>query len=156
MSDTSDIIEVQLELPGGAEAAFHAWTNAEEVRKWWGGWPAGGAPEMRFDAEQGGAWRFAMCLGETTQWVFGEVTEVNAPHTLRFSFAWEGNPAPETPVVLGFEDLPEGGTRLTLTHDQSTGGKACVEGWSWSLNCLRDYLVAQLEPKSPKPASNPS
>ena len=156
MSDNSAIIEVQIDLPGTAEAAFLAWTNASEVQRWWGGWPDGEAPEMQFDAKPGGKWRFAMCLGEATQWVSGEVIDVDAPRTLRFSFAWEGDPAPETPVVLGFEDLPEGGARLTLKHDQSLGGNACEEGWSWSLNCLKDHLLAQLEPDSSKPVSNPS
>jgi uncharacterized protein YndB with AHSA1/START domain len=109
---------------------------------------------MVFEARTGGAWRFAMNMGEQTLWVSGYVLELEPPHLLRFDFAWEGQEELPTPVTLRFVDLPDGGSRLELVHDQTAGGSACSEGWSWSLGCLRDYLEAELEPESPKHASN--
>lgn len=153
MSDKSAIIEVGFELPVSAARAYQAWTRAEEVRQWWGGWPADQAPEMTFEARPGGDWRFAMRFEQGTQWVSGQVTRLEPGSRLEFTFAWEGADFGPTPVVVSFGDLPGGASRIELSHDQSAGGIACAEGWSWSLEGLRDWLSAELEREREKPAS---
>lgn len=156
MTESDPVIRVSVELAASAERVFQAWTDPDQVRQWWGGWALDTAPDMLFEPRVGGTWRFAMAFDGRTSWVTGIVTELDPGRRLRFTFAWEGGEALPTPVLLEFQGLEGGGSRLRLTHDQSTGGSACAEGWNWSLGCLADHLGGQLEPSSVNPRSNPS
>jgi uncharacterized protein YndB with AHSA1/START domain len=139
MSDER-ILKMERILAAPCERVFEAWTRPELIARWWGGWGAGDAPRMESDAIDGGRWRFAMRLNDSTAWMGGRYTEV-VPHSrLAFSFAWEGQEMPETPVVLDFEDLEDGRTRLTLTHDLTLGDNACGEGWDAQLRPLSAFV----------------
>ena len=59
-------------------------------------------------------------------------------------------------VKLAFSEPSPGRVRIELIHDQSLGGNACVEGWNWSLACLKGYLEADLETETPKAGSKSS
>ncbi len=134
------ILKMERILMAPRERVFEAWTRPELIARWWGGWRAGEAPEMEADAKDGGRWRFAMSFDDQTVWMSGRYTEVAPPARLAFSFSWEGQDAPETPVVLEFEDLGDGSTKLTLTHDLTLGGNACVEGWDSQLGPLAAFV----------------
>lgn len=135
-----EVLKMERILDAPRERVFEAWTRPELIARWWGGWSAGEAPAMESDATDGGRWRFAMHFNDSTVWMGGRYTEV-VPHSrLAFSFAWEGQEMPETPVVLDFEDLGNGRTKLTLTHDLTLGGNACVEGWDAQLRPLAAFV----------------
>lgn len=138
------MIQVGTVVPGNLDSVWRAWTDPEQVARWWGGWPAGAAPAMDFQGIVGGRWRFAMALGDKTQWVGGHITELVAPHRLGLTFAWEGvePEQPATPVTVELSEAGPGEVRVELVHDQSLGGNACADGWSWSLECLRAFLAA--------------
>ena len=140
MTDNT-LISMRRALPASAARAFAAWTDADVVRQWWGGWEAGTAPAMTSDLRVGGAWRFAMNFDGKTQWVSGTYLEVDeAAKRVVFDFTWEGGEQPKTPVTLVFVDQADGTCELQLDHDQSAGGNACEEGWGWSIGCLADLL----------------
>lgn len=144
MSDTnSALIDVAVTLTVSSHEAYQAWVDPLIAAQWWGGWPAGKAPEMTFEAHPGGNWRFAMAFDDQEQWVGGKVLSLDPGKQVVLDFAWEGAEEPMTPVTLSFRDLPEGGSTLTLHHDQSAGGNACADGWNWSLGCLREYFAAR-------------
>lgn len=149
-------IHVAIEVQSDLDTVWSAWTDPAIVARWWGGWLPGKAPAMTFESELGGAWRFAMELESHVQWVGGHVTQLERPHQLGLTFAWEGADAPATPVKLAFSEPHPGRVRIELIHDQSLGGNACADGWSWSLACLKAHLEADLESESPKAGSNPS
>ncbi len=139
MSDEK-ILKIERILSAPCERVYEAWTKPELIARWWGGWPAGEAPAMQAEPTEGGGWRFAMFFNDGTVWMSGRYTEVAPPARLAFSFSWEGQEAPETPVTLDFEDLGDGRTRLTLTHDLTLGGNACVEGWDMQLGPLANFV----------------
>lgn len=143
-TDPQTLIRVSLVVPASRSVVWQAWTDPQWVAQWWGGWPAGEAPAMTFEPEVGGSWRFAMKLEGGVQWVGGRVTQLEAPGLLGLTFAWEGSENPATPVKIALVEEGAGQTRVELVHDQSLGGNACAEGWSWSLACLKGWLETQL------------
>lgn len=142
MSDDT-VLRIERVLEAPRARVFEAWTRPELIARWWGGWPAGEAPEMVAEPQVGGRWRFAMCFDDGTVWMSGRYLELVPPERLSFSFAWDGQETPETPVTIHLDDLGDGRTRLTLLHDQSLGGNACVEGWNAQLGPLADFVAAQ-------------
>src|SRR5690349_4928308 len=84
---------------------FAAFTDAEQVRRWWG--PAGyTVPRLRFDVVEGGDYRLVMQPPEGDVFhIRGTFRAVEAPRRLIFSFIYE-EPDPddqETLVALSFE-----------------------------------------------------
>ena len=139
---TTSILSVERTVAATAAQAFAAWTTPSLVKHWWGGWKPGTAPEMQIEAKVGAAWRFAMSFGEAVQWVSGEVTAVEVPGRLEYTFVWEGADDPASPVIVTFEDK-DGACEVKLVHDISAGGNACEEGWGWSLDCLVAFFGDQ-------------
>jgi uncharacterized protein YndB with AHSA1/START domain len=141
MTDTENpILSVRRSIKCSAAKAFDAWTQPELVRQWWGAWASGEAPAMEIEPAVGAPFRFGMTLGANVQWVFGEITAVQRPSRLEFTFVFEDADAPPTPVVLEFKDSSDGTCEVSLVHDQTNGGIACEEGWAWSLDCLANFL----------------
>jgi uncharacterized protein YndB with AHSA1/START domain len=97
------------------ERVFAAFTNPEQLRRWWG--PAGFVvPSLRFDPVEGTDFRIAMQPpdGEIFH-IKGTFRTVEAPLRLGFTFSYE-EPDPddqETLVRLTFEPA-DPGTRLVL------------------------------------------
>ena len=138
--ESEALIRVSVDVRGDVATVWHAWTDPAIVAQWWGGWAAGAAPEMVFEARIGGQWRFAMDFDGQVQWVGGHITQLERPGLLGLTFAWEGADAPATPLKVALSAGKPGYTKVELVHDQSLGGNACADGWNWSLACLRAFL----------------
>jgi uncharacterized protein YndB with AHSA1/START domain len=101
---------------------FDAWTRPELAEKWF-------APRSMVvvsaeaDARSGGTYRIAMrgdngtgkCINAA---VAGHYTKVIPNELLSFTWAWPGDPAPETLVTVEFKDAGEGKTQITITQGQ--------------------------------------
>ena len=121
------------------ERVFRAWTDPEQVARWWG--PKGFVTvEYNMDIRPGGAYWFVMRSPEGTDHrKRGVYREIVPPERIAFSFAWEaadGTLGQATLITVTFESVGEK-TRLTLRQgefesvprrdDHITGWTSCLE-----------------------------
>jgi uncharacterized protein YndB with AHSA1/START domain len=125
---------------------FRAFTEAEELAKWWG--PAGfTSPSIELDVRMGGRYRIAMLPpdGELF-YLTGEFREVDPPGRLVYTFVWE-DPDPddqETVVALSFRDLG-GSTEIDFSQGPfATEARRALHegGWTDSFERLREVVSA--------------
>jgi len=109
--------ELRLERTFAAqpERVFAAWTEPEVLRRWWAAAVDGDTPRADVDLRVGGAYRLTMRDPEGTEFtVAGTFTEIDPPHRLAYTWAWQGLDV-DTRVTVEF--LAEGdGTRVVITH----------------------------------------
>jgi uncharacterized protein YndB with AHSA1/START domain len=138
-------LELERVLPAPPSVAFAAFSDADELSKWWG--PQGFTiPSMEFDPRAGGAYRIEMRPPEGDAFhLTGEFREVDPPARLALTFVWE-EPAPddvETLVALSFRDLG-GSTHVALTQGPfKTEARRALhrDGWTDSFDKLDDLLA---------------
>ena len=98
---------------------FKAWTEPEQVARWWG--PQGFVTTYcDMDIRPGGAFRCCMrSPSGTDHWKRGVYREIVEPERIVFTFAWEdadGNPRHELLTTVTFTGL---GARTRLTLHQA-------------------------------------
>ena len=111
------ILEMTRALPVAPSVVFGAFTEPDELAKWWG--PEGfTTPSMEFDPRVGGIYRIEMQPPEGDSfYLTGEFREVDPPARLAYTFIWEP-PDPddvETLVELSFRELG-GSTEVAFTQ----------------------------------------
>jgi uncharacterized protein YndB with AHSA1/START domain len=110
-------LAIERVLPASPSVVFQAFTDANELAKWWG--PKGfTTPSLEFDPRVGERYRIEMQPPEGDHfYLTGEFLEVDPPARLAYTFVWE-DPAPddvETLVGLSFRDLGDS-TEVALTQ----------------------------------------
>jgi len=123
---------------------FRAWTDPEELQKWWG--PEGYAtPSAEVNLRVGGKYRLGMRKlpdGEIF-YLTGIYREVRPPERLVYSWRWEAEPEyGETQVTVDFRQAGNS-TEVVLTHEFFPTGKARDDhnrGWSSCLDRLAKLL----------------
>jgi uncharacterized protein YndB with AHSA1/START domain len=144
------------------ELVFKAWTEPEQIKKWWG--PKGfSAPVIKVNLKKGGKYLYAMKDEKgKVYWTGGEYLEVDAPRRLVVTdyFADEkGNKV--DPVKYGIpKDFPKestvtvkfdeekGKTKLSIIYDLPVAAAArdamkksrMDEGWNSSLDKLAEAV----------------
>ncbi len=125
---------------------FAAWTEPAQLARWSG--PAGfTTPHHEMDLRPGGRYRACLRSPEgVDHWVQGVYREVEPPHRLVMTHAWEdegGQPGPETLVIVTFA---EEGPDQTRMHFRQTGFTSRSSrdghegGWSSSFDKLAVHL----------------
>lgn len=129
-------------IPASPARLFRAWTNPEELIKWWG--PEGvRCVSAEVDAQVGGRYRIGNELHDgSILWISGEFDVVDAPRQLRFTWIVETeNPSTER-VTVQFEPH-EDGTRVILTHEliptDLLRDKHAL-GWAGCMQGLADFV----------------
>ncbi|MFC1491253.1 SRPBCC domain-containing protein [Nitrospinota bacterium] len=128
------------------EKVFRAWTDPEEITKWWG--PEGcSSPSAEIDLRVGGRYRIAMTTPEMGEiYSTGEYREVIPPERLVFTWVWEKVPemeGVETLMTLEFREKGDS-TEIILTHERFPTEKDRDNhewGWNSCLDCLEKMLV---------------
>lgn len=138
------MLELRRTFPAPRERVFQAWTDPEQVKKWFG--PKGcTCPEAELDLRVGGRYRFVLEEPDGRHIVTGEYVEISAPERLVFTWKWEHSPkdSPETLVTVEF--LPKGdGTEMVLTHERFPAEDLRDlhdQGWTSSMECLAELLA---------------
>jgi uncharacterized protein YndB with AHSA1/START domain len=140
------ILEMKRVLPAAPSVVFGAFSEPNELAKWWG--PAGfTTPSMEFEPRVGGTYRIEMQPPEGDSfYLTGEFREVDPPARLSYTFIWE-DPDPddvETLVGLSFRDLG-GSTEVALTQGPfKTEARRALhhDGWTDSFDKLERLLAA--------------
>ena len=138
------ILELQRVLPVAPDAVFAAFSEADELAKWWG--PRGFTiPSADFDPRVGRRYRIEMEPPEGDSfYLVGEFREVDPPGRLAYTFVWEP-PDPddtETLVTLSFREV-EGSTELSFTQGPfRTEDRRALhrDGWTEGFDKLEEHL----------------
>jgi uncharacterized protein YndB with AHSA1/START domain len=157
---TRAAVHLERTVPAPREEVFRAWTDPDQVRKWFG--PVyGSTPSVEMDVRVGGRYRVTMkpAVGSAID-VVGTFLEVEPPERLVYTFAWEPSSAMsvrlvgrlmaiphmgETRVTVEFRDLGHS-TEVSLTHevlDKRRLRSFHRVGWTASLR----RLALLLEPR---------
>jgi uncharacterized protein YndB with AHSA1/START domain len=150
------VIERVFDAP--REEVWEAWTNPEQVKKWWG--PKDfTAPSVQSDFREGGTYLWAMESPDgQVYWSTGTFREIVPQERLVVTDSFadeEGNVVPashygmpgdftlEMEVTVTFEDVDDGKTKLTLRHEGMPAteiGQQAEGGWNESLDKLAALL----------------
>jgi uncharacterized protein YndB with AHSA1/START domain len=133
-------------LDAPRELVFKAWTEAEQVARWWG--PKGFETTFcEMDIRPGGAYRVGMRSPQGTHHVRrGVYREIIEPERIAFTYAWEdaeGRPGHETLVAVTFAKQRTK-TKLTLHQamfETVTARDSHQAGWTSCLERFAEYLA---------------
>jgi uncharacterized protein YndB with AHSA1/START domain len=148
-------LELRRILPAPPPTVFAAFTDADELVRWWG--PAGfTTPALDFEARAGASYRIKMQPPEGEPFhLTGEFREVDPPSRLAYTFVWE-DPDPddvETLVVLSFRDLGRA-TEVDFTQGAfKTEGRRALhrDGWTDGFDKLERLIRESGRPAGSAP-----
>jgi uncharacterized protein YndB with AHSA1/START domain len=137
-------LDMKRVLPAPRERVFRAFTEPDELAKWWG--PKGfTAPSIELDLRPAGSYRIAMQPPDGDRfYLCGEFREIDPPAQLAYTFRWE-DPDPddqETLVTLSFGDLGQSSELVLTQRAFATEGRRALheQGWTDSLDRLQDLV----------------
>jgi uncharacterized protein YndB with AHSA1/START domain len=144
MREDRPFLAIDRHYPVSPEKVWHAWTNPEAIKRWWG--PGAGDPVSlaELDVRVGGRFRIVFGGAQGTDHeVTGVYREVVPGSKLVFTWTWPNStPERESLVTLRFERSGSG-TDLHFLHDRfideavRDGHK---RGWGESFAKLEQYL----------------
>ena len=119
---------------------FTAWTDPEQLLKWWG--PEGMTMgEHKLDIREGGSFETTMVSSTgDTHTVGGKYLELTSPSRLVMTWAWirDGKRGHETRITMELS-AADGGTHMHFEQtafENQDGRDQHNQGWSSSFNCL--------------------
>jgi uncharacterized protein YndB with AHSA1/START domain len=150
MTDTSpsgERLVVRRVIAASRERVFRSWTDPEQLCRWWG--PGGfTCPEAVVDLCPGGNYRLVMQPDHgPLMSVAGTYQRVEPPSLLVYTWRWDSGPAAsehESVVTVTFDDLGDGRTRVTVSHDHfppAHGPAPYRSGWEEGLEKLEQAVL---------------
>jgi uncharacterized protein YndB with AHSA1/START domain len=140
-------LEIARVLPARRSVVFGAFSDPNELAKWWG--PAGfRTPSLEFQARAGAGYRIEMQPPQgDCFYLTGEFCEVDPPARLAYTFVWE-DPDPDdvdTVVDLSFRDLRDS-TEVALRQGPfktEARRKLHRDGWTDSFDKLERLVFVR-------------
>lgn len=134
-------IEVDVELPASPAAVFAAWTEADEVTRWWGAEGVYRTTAWSAEVRPGGLWRAEFDGGGAS--AEGRYLEVE-PAT-RLVWTWRASWTPDEEATLFMTFTPsERGARLLIRQVGIADAAAQAENeaaWRQVVGWLEGYLA---------------
>jgi uncharacterized protein YndB with AHSA1/START domain/uncharacterized damage-inducible protein DinB len=127
------------------ERVFAAWTDPEQLKRWWGAGSAYRAEAVQVELKVGGAFNVSMrhITKDIVNGTVGTITALEPGRKVVYTWAWQQKPeAGTTTVTVEFRDHPKG-CELVLVHDGFTDAKMAGEhnkGWNACLAMLRQRI----------------
>lgn len=126
-----------------ADAVFHAWTDPDELKGWFG--PGGFQTiEADVDLRVGGRYRLVMRApsGDLLT-ITGTYREIERPRRLVYTWTWAHAPSQEMEVTVAIEPVGSRRTRVVVTHAQIVDGEMgrYESGWREGIARLDRKLV---------------
>jgi serine/threonine protein kinase len=139
-------IRLEQTVTAPIEKVFAAWTDPEQMTRWYAPSDDFSTPIAQADPKVGGNYKVGMKHKDREQAhiVSGQYCKIDPPHLLSFTWAWEAPQvdAHETQVTLEFR--PQGNaTGVTLIHERfrdETARKEHAQGWTGCLNRLAQKI----------------
>ena len=142
-STTETKLQIRRTFAASREKVFRAWTEPEQLKKWFAPTDEYSTPIAEVDLRVGGRYRIQMRSPEGgLHTVRGNYREVQTLEKLVYTWDWEDNPMGETLVTVEFRDLDEA-TEIVLTHEFFPNQEAQDkhnQGWTGCLDRLAQYL----------------
>lgn len=130
-------------LKAPVSKVFAAWTTGEALKRWFGPSDDMTIVVADVDVRVGGRYRIVMQEKSGEQHRIGGVyREIERDAKLVFTWAWESMPERESLVTVLLSAV-DGGTRLTLTHEQFADEPARdrhAQGWAGTFDRLERWL----------------
>jgi uncharacterized protein YndB with AHSA1/START domain len=144
---SGETLRLERAFQAPAQAVFDAWTSEEVLRRWFHGEHAWETPVAEVDLRLGGNVRVVMRDPDkgVEYGGGGHYTEIDPPHRLAFTWAWDSDGERETLLELDFEEA-DGVTTLRLTHSRLRDRESVVShegGWRNCLDNLEGALAAR-------------
>jgi uncharacterized protein YndB with AHSA1/START domain len=138
------IIHITRTFAAPREKVFRAWTEPQELKKWWAAGPGYTTPIAEVDLRVGGRYRLGMKPPDkdVVHIVGGAYREVQRPSRLVYTWVWEGSSAPGTLVTVEFRDQGAS-TEVTLVHEpfaDSQSREQHLAGWTGCLDRLTNLV----------------
>jgi uncharacterized protein YndB with AHSA1/START domain len=137
--ESAKIVRVTRIIDAPRDQVFRAWTDAEQIRRWWGPGEFT-CPEAEVDLRPGGTYRLAMQPTAGDPFIVGGTyREVVPPELLVYTWRWETGPAADgSESLVTVEFFSRGArTELVITHTDfpDSHGPAPYEmGWGGGLD----------------------
>ena len=140
--ESSLTLVVRRTIQATPERVFQAWTNPEQMQKWWGTQEIA-CTGTEIDLRVGGAYRIGNKLPNgQLLWITGEFEKIEPPGELVFSWRVEGRGNTAERVTVRFE--PRGkATEVIVTHERIPDSAIRDQheyGWRGCLEGLAHYL----------------
>ena len=139
---TKPSLTLKRHLNAAPQTVFAAWTDPEKLLKWFG--PGDGPVTLaEADARAGGRYAIAFIEGDDEHHVSGAYREVIPNEKLVFTWTWRSMPDRQSLVTVLIKP-EDGGTRLTLIHEQFVDEHVRDlhnKGWMGCLDSLERYLA---------------
>jgi uncharacterized protein YndB with AHSA1/START domain len=133
----TDVVTLERVLPASASRVFEMISQPQNMVRWWGH-DEMIVPEHNLNFSKPGPWYSVMESPDgTRRKVSGEVTEVDPPRFIAFTWAWhDGGPGgprgTETRVTMEIDEIDQNRARMVLSHydlgtDSARAGH--TKGW---------------------------
>lgn len=124
------------------ERLFDAWTQPEQLKKWWG--PQSVACiDAEVDLQVGGRYRIANQFPDgKVLWISGEFAAIERPRRLVYTWRLDSEAGPSERVTVAFEVRGQS-TEVIVTHERipNTAMRDMHEqGWLGCLDGLAEYM----------------
>jgi len=136
-------LEVRRIVRASPARVFSAWTDPDQLCRWWG--PTGATcPTADVDLRVGGRYRIANRFPDgKTIWIVGEFEVVAPPHTLVYT--WRLDPGPERieRVTVTFQPQNDR-TEVIVIHERISDAatrEQHEQGWTGCLDGLAEYIL---------------
>ena len=145
-------LEIKRLIKAPRERVFEAWTNAEQLKKWFGPDEDIVVPQTKVDLRTGGKYRIQMKMPDGEfHTAAGTYREVKPPERLVFTWAWEkGGSEPDfgevepSEMLITLEFLPRGKqTELVFTQENFASVESRdrhEHGWSGCFDKLEKFF----------------
>ena len=144
----SESLRVRRFVPASSDRVFTAWTEPDEMEKWWG--PKGvSCLSAEVDLRVGGQYRLANELPDgSVLWISGNFEVIERPHLLIYTWVVENENPTEERVKVQFEQH-DVGTHVTITHERIATkdlSEQHRQGWIGCMDGLVEYLAGLESP----------
>jgi len=137
-----EVLRIKRVIPATKERLFQAWTQPEQLRRWWTigeGWRAEFA---EVDLRVGGKFRVGNKprSGESVL-LTGEFLEIEPPDRLVYTWQFGLTNPGQSLITVEFKEMG-GATEVSITHEHSPRdmGPGAVAGWEAILEGLNSYV----------------
>jgi uncharacterized protein YndB with AHSA1/START domain len=138
-------LTLRRQLKAAPEKVYQAWTQPEQMTRWWGVTPHPNKPSAETDLRVGGRFRVQFWgMDGQHHSVSGVYRELVPNRRLVFTWSWQSTPERESQVTIDIKpvaiDRVDDGSLLTLTHEQFYDEKARDDhgkGWGMALDNLQ-------------------
>lgn len=136
---TKPSLTLKRQLKAPPERVFEAWTQPEQMIRWWGVTPNQQKPIAETDLRVGGRFRVQFWgQGGEQHSVGGLYREIVPNRKLVFTWTWQSTPERESLVTIDIAPANDG-SLLTLMHEQFIDEKVRDDhrvGWTYALDNL--------------------